>query len=104
MMREGKYLSRVCAVLLAALTLCLQCTYAEDQFEDPISANARVLAAYAYKDSACGTSHQLTIPILGNARSEDVDVCVTEIMASDCANWGSENNLPVTCLAISIQL
>lgn len=89
---------------LSLIILLMSCTYAEDQFEEPEEANARVLAAYAYKDNACGTSHQLTIPILSNARSEDVDLCITEIMASDCAAWGSENNLPLACLAISIEI
>lgn len=112
MFRTGKHLSahsmarpkQIQAVLFWFCLLAVGCTYAEDQFEEVGAANSRVLAAYIYMDGYCGTSHQLTIPIFAPARSEDVDLCIMQILSTDCATWGSQNNLPGACLAVSIQL
>ena len=67
-------------------------------------ANTRIAAAYLYKDSQCQTNHSITIPVFTKARGSDVDLCVLQLLNTDCLTWSSDQNVPAACLAISIQL
>ena len=94
------------ALVVAVLTMLfvLQCSMEEDSLISQEEANARIAAAYLYKDAQCGTSHAVTIPILTRADQKEVETCALEILAVDCSVWGSSDNLPLSCLAILIRL
>jgi len=93
---------RACQAVI--LIWSAHCLTAEDQGIPPEEANVQILSAYAAKDLECGQQHVLTIPVTNRADRRSVDACVLNILAVDCAVWGSESNLPEACLAILVQL
>ncbi|MCR9143564.1 MAG: hypothetical protein NXI24_15055 [bacterium] len=92
---------RLTIILLAAATVC---TTEEDTLLSPAEANAQILAAYAAKDIQCDQTHVLTIPVFVDASAQSVGLCVFDLLGQSCEVWGSDENLPLTCLAISVAI
>lgn len=80
------------------------CTTDEDTLLSPAEANTRILAAYAAKDLQCGQTHLLTVPVFVDATAESVGLCIFDLLGQTCEVWGSSENLPLACLAISVSL
>ncbi|MEQ9365778.1 MAG: hypothetical protein RIF32_16160 [Leptospirales bacterium] len=78
------------------------CTTEDDTLLTPGEANLQILAAYAAKDLQCDQTHVLTIPVFTDASAESVGLCVFDLLGQSCDVWGSAENLPLTCLAISV--
>lgn len=77
-------------------------TRAEDGYISMGESNTRIAAVYLYKDSQCGVSHQVSIPVMGKAKTEDLELCMLQILSTDCSIWNGASNIPAACLAILV--
>lgn len=93
--------AKIAPVLLLAAALSV-CTTEDDTLLSPAEANERILAAYAAKDLQCDQQHALTVPVFADATEESVGLCIFDLLGQSCEVWGSADNLPIACLAISI--
>ncbi|MBE7410680.1 MAG: hypothetical protein HS129_01240 [Leptospiraceae bacterium] len=59
--------------------------------------NSKIIKAFAAKDSACGTHHNITSFMPGKSRKVDIDTCVKVISAIDCNSWNSTDPTPIQC-------
>ncbi|MCB1179140.1 MAG: hypothetical protein KDK36_16260 [Leptospiraceae bacterium] len=80
------------------------CLNSKDKFYTFQEANAKVLLAFAAKDSACGTVHTITTFIPGEPQKSDIDSCVKVIQALDCSTWSAGDPTPLQCKAIEFKL
>ena len=90
-------------ILLIGL-LTIGCPVAESRLYSPEEANTKILAAYASRDAECGTGHVLYLPVLFDANEGDVNNCVAQILATDCATWTRDDPTPAMCMGMQVDL
>ena len=56
------------------------------------------------KISSASRPHVLTIPVFIDVTAESVGLCVFDLLGQSCDVWGSEDNLPFACLALSAKV
>ena len=75
------------------------------QLYKPDEANTKIFGAIMVKDLECGTSHNLTLPVLFESEKSSVDTCVAQICSLDCTQWAisTDPNIPKSCQSILVQ-
>lgn len=75
------------------------------QLYKPDEANTKIIGAIMVKDLECGTSHNLTLPVLFDSEKSSVDICVAQICSLNCDQWAvsTDTNIPTSCLSILVQ-
>ena len=103
-----KFLYKISFVLIftAILPFYLSNCYSDEstQLYEPEEATVLIATAFATKDYQCGASHNITLPIVAEADEDDVDLCVSAILASTCAAWAASDPTPSLCLLILVKL
>jgi hypothetical protein len=94
---HNNYKSFSLIFFLIHLIIYTGCTTKEDQLISMGEANKNIITAIFTKDSLCHTTHQLTLPVFSDVRTDNVSLCVQSILATNCDSWATSSELPVTC-------
>lgn len=89
--------------IIVLIFIIFHCSRDTDDYYSTVEANQKILLSFLLKDSVCGTSHNLTGFLPGNARKEEVNACLKAISLVGCSDWAQADPSPLLCKGIHIK-
>ncbi|MBI3396385.1 MAG: hypothetical protein HY042_11160 [Spirochaetia bacterium] len=82
----------------------LECSKESTAVVQQEDANVQVALAYAAKNTECGTTRGISIPVMLPVDKDDLKACIAQIVAVKCADWMAADPTPTLCLSMQAQL